>query len=381
MTIGRSCARVMTNTTWDILRGFLRSPFERTRFNAFFEIAFRQTVSYLRHLQYHGYRLPVDDRTNADPLVDLAIDVLGEIAAPRDHCLFPELFDFLSGRCDRRYPDSEQEKIVSLFTAFLTVQIRQRLSRLKGERDPQTENLKRRIKDILKEPPFETIANHGGSEIVVQLQEGGSEHDGHHLIPISELRHLVETAFLKSNSRSTWCHLLFELLKENSSQPPRVRLSELLALMVEVNSRFIENGSRPANPFPSPKLEMLRKKAESAKSDAVESARSGILQRFVGSGRLTTVEAEYFIDALTRYMEDFSSSGETDPIPTYFRESLPDETHSRYLRDYKYLFETVLNGARERFLAILRDDPTIRDLGDYIYGDGEKKGPECTSHE
>jgi len=371
----------MTDTNWGILSGFLRSPLERRRFDAFFALTYRQTLAYLRHLRFRGYRLPLDARTDSDALADLAVDLLGEIAATRDNLLFPDLFEFLKGHCNADFPESERDRIESLFTAFLTVQIRQRLSRLKLERDPQTENLKRRIKDILKQPPFIMFSAGAASETLIRLDEGDYNHDQNKLIPIGELRHLVEIAFLHSNSRTSWCHDLFRLLKELTSYSLCVRLSDLLTLMVGVNAGFIEGNARCADPFPNPQSALFRKRAELARQSAIASAHSEITDRFVSSGRLTVEEGTFFYHALARYMEDFSSSGETDPIPTYFRESMPPETHSRYLRDYKYVFETVLYGGRDRFIAILREDPTIRELGGYIHIDGEKKGSGCTSDE
>jgi hypothetical protein len=371
----------MTDSNWDILSGFLRSPLERNCFNAFFEFTYRRTLAYLRYLHRQGFRLPIDDRTDSDPLADLVTDVLGEIVAPKGNVLFPELFKFLGGHCSFGFPDKERGKIEALYSAFLTVQIRQRLSRLRGERNPQIENLKRRIKDILKEPPFMVFPSSTGSGMMVCHIEDQNNHERSSFIPIDELKNLVEQAFLKTTTRSTWCTEIFRHLNKTTKYKPCIQLSDLIATMVEVNIRYIENNSIPSAPLSGTHAEIIKKRAKSAKQIAVDTIQLETVKRFVETGRITREEAGYFQKALDQYLEDFSTSGNTDQVPTYFRESMPPETHSRYLSDYKYVFETVLNSGREHFLMILRQDPIFRSLSNYFLMESDKKGHECTSDE
>lgn len=338
----------MADSPSDILLSFLQAPLNRQAFNAFFDQSYRRTMAYLRSLRYCGHRLPFDDRTDTDPLADLAIDVLGEVMAPLNGRLCPGLFDYLERQEIREFRNEDAERLLVLFRAFLRGRIRQRLSRLRMHMNPEAENLKRRTRDVLKElgmikPDQDLVGPPGEPALSCSPRPA---------LPRHELHRIIEEAFLCSTTRKGWCEDVFRRIEQSPEYSPQVPLHELLATMVEVNARFMEGEEFGPAALPEPEQELLRRQINAARIAAVDATCERTIQRFIAEQRLTNDEGVCIQRALQRYMEDFCTNGDTDKIPEYFREVMPPDTHNRYLRDYKYLFESILADARKH----LRDN-------------------------
>ncbi len=357
----------MAEAEHSILIAFLRSPSSRDAFNVFYDLTYRLTCAHLRRLSFQGYRLPIDDRTDADPVADLAVDVLAEILAPVGGFPCPGLFAYLRRQGFEEFRGENGEFIYLLFTAFLRRQISQQLSRLRKDRSPQIENLKRRIKDIAGGAEFcQWIDPATGHSLVAPADSRIGATPVGPIVSREQLRLLVQQAFAASTSRQGWCREIFRLLGELPDFPPAVYLHDLLSLMVEVNARFLDSEEFAPAPLPGPCDTFLQKAIETARCRAVHDTYASTIQRFIQSRRIRADEGERFRQALDAYLTDVSAGDGHDKVPDYFREVLP-EAYPRYLADYKYVFEATLAKGEQRFREILRDDPTIGAFGDYPF--------------
>ncbi|MEW5995899.1 MAG: hypothetical protein AB1744_16100, partial [Candidatus Zixiibacteriota bacterium] len=173
-----------------------------------------------------------------------------------------------------------------------------------------------------------------------------------------DLLAIAEQAYLKSTSRSEWCRRILELIDEKSDVQNCVRKSELLSAVMAVNSKYADlDGLFPQRGW-TPEDTLLLKRAEQAINQTLGWLEQTVLADFIPKGRLTPEEAKRFIQAARCYLNDMVHCGQTDLIPQYFRENLPPGTHARYLRDYKYLFETAINKAVAEFRRRLGPEST-----------------------
>ena len=67
----------MTEAKDTIIREFLIQPHNRRIFNDFYKFCYNYTKGYLHYLKRKNYQFPYDERTDKDPIDDLAIDILG----------------------------------------------------------------------------------------------------------------------------------------------------------------------------------------------------------------------------------------------------------------------------------------------------------------
>ena len=90
-----------------------------------------------------------------------------------------------------------------------------------------------------------------------------------------------------------------------------------------------------------------------------------MITRFVARGRLSAEDAPLVLTAIRTYLEDLIQDGEADKIPQYFLSQKPRLSQSDYLKQYKYVMDTVANRALAEFRRRLREDPTIWPFGHY----------------
>lgn len=340
----------MAGAARDILLAFLRSPLDRRRFHAFLELTLRKTVSRLRALRARGYRLPADDRTDSDPLIDLAISVWDEPSLlKKDRRIFTDLIKLVHREGYSPFDDTHSDRIEALYSVYLTIQIRQRLRRIRVEHDAEPENLKRRFSDILQELSFiERTDLVPGIVLVGPPSSEVISPDNLNLIPPPVFQHFVEEAFLHSTTRSTWCREIFRILNETTSYSPLVPRHDLLAAVVKVNARFLQGNEFGPSSLPNPEEALLQKRLKKALDRAVETVHATTICRFVSQGRLTAEEGRCLKNALGHYLEDLAFSPEADSLPQYFRDHMAAETHARYLKDYKFIFDTIVADGRKR---------------------------------
>ena len=195
-----------------ILRDFLVEPLNKRRFNAFYSVTYQFTFGYLRFLSYRGYRLTVDDRTGCDPVSDLAIDILGRPLSSEKGNPFHMIFAYFHAIGIDDFAKHDTGDLWNKFSIWLRRQIKQELSRLGTERNPQIGNLKRRFHDILKPPEYHSFAapdNH--AECVALAANCADLRRELSPLPVNLIREIAERAFLKSLNRSQWCRAIFDI--------------------------------------------------------------------------------------------------------------------------------------------------------------------------
>jgi len=324
-------------------------------------------MGYLRYLKVKGFQLPLEHRADGDPFGDLAIDLLGTFLQSTKDKPFPIVFDYFKKAGVSDSDKADLDELHHHFTVLLRGHIRQQLSRLKAQQDPQIDHLKRRFKEILIAPRFGSMQKSGSEDHLFLSQHRHDLRRGNKLpIPYDELLQIVERAYLKSTSRAAWCLNIFELLNEAIEYQNIVKKHELLATIVSVNAKYIDADGLQPTGLPTAENALLVREVEEAIAQTLAWLGETVLSGFVRKGRINSDEAQKFKAASERYLSDLALVGETDPIPQYFREMMPESEHARYLNDYKYVFETTINDAVEDFKERLKKKTTVLKYRDYF---------------
>jgi hypothetical protein len=349
-----------------IVKAFLLNPFNRKAFNNFFKTCYSHTMGYLRYLKVRGFQLPLDHIADGDPFGDLTIDLLGAFLHSTKENPFPIVFDYFNkvGVSD---PDqADPDDIYHHFTVLLRGHIRQQLSRLRAQQDPQLDHLKRRFKEILKDPRFGSTQKSRGDEYLFLTQYSRDLRGDKSPLPYDGLVQVVERAYLKSRSRTAWCLNIFELLNKATEYQNLVKKSELLSAIISVNAKYADiDGLQPTH-LPPPENALLMRDIEEAISQTLAWLEESVLGTFVRKSRINSDEAERFRAAAEQYLSDLAHAVETDLIPQYFREVMPENCRHRYLKDYKHVFETTIKKAVENFKECLKKKTTILKYRDYF---------------
>jgi len=322
---------------------------------ALYRVCLSQTIAYLRTLQASGRILPVEKSKRENPLADLACDLLGGLLQSRDDAPYFIVFDYFKRHGVVDFESADPEEIYWRFSVLMRGYIKKELSRMPGDRDPQTDLLKRRFKDILRGPEYgDFIAPDGKSRCVHLADNRDNLRPDNPPISVDELERLVAEAFADSNNRREWCRKCFQMLNRMTEYQNFVRLSDLLTEVIKVNSEHLELYCGPGF-HPSAEDAVTEDMLAQAREQAIVYIKNHSLRRFLRQGRLTDNEAEKLIVAVEHYLTDMAQNGNPDPIPEYFRLVMPKSQHRFYLKRYKYFFETVINEALEEFRRFLRE--------------------------
>ena len=344
-----------TETDAETLKRFLERPHSRARFDAFFGLCYRHVLGYLGCLKTRGYQMPLEPKADRNPLADLAIDILGSLLQSTKEQPFTIIFDHYHriGIVDFRQADPVI--LYDHFRSLLGGFVRQELSRLRKEADPQLDHLKRRFKDTLKPSDYTAFRSDGDpTEYVCLTQHNHDSRENYALISREELAVLVEDAFHRSRNRKQWCRAIFESLNDTTTVRNCIRKHELLAAVIAVNMKYVDVDGPGASRLPGANQGIVETAICEANKQTIVWLRDSVLQGFIEKERMTTEVAERFASAAERYLLDLAHSGDTDALPVYFREVMPETEHDRYLKEYKYLFETTISKAEEDFKKRLK---------------------------
>lgn len=343
------------------LKKFLISP-DQKRFSDIFDSAFLLNKGYLIYLRQKGYRLPLDMYSQETAVDDLSLDILGSLFRSGPKGPFHIIFDFYHSCNVAVFESADPVRLWGLFEKLLKGFTHQELSRIKKQSDPQIEILKRRFKDILKDDIY--VGKVRGYAEYIHLSDREPNFD-RTIIPYGELRSIAEQAFAHSTNRKQWCRKVFEMLGENPEYCGAVPRCELLQAVISVNASFLEIPEFSPRSLPDPEKSAIREAVADAKEETLQHIEEKVIQPFVVKKRIAAADAHLYVKACGRYLDDFGHDGESDAIPAYFREVMPAAYADKYLIDFKYVFETVLKGAREEFIVRMKKNPIIRQSGDY----------------
>jgi hypothetical protein len=312
---------------------------------------------YLRHLQKQGWRLPLDLTSDHDQLGDLAIDLLGPILASSEGKPCSCLVEFLKKHGCEDFSKVDPEELYGVFTARVFYLVHEELRGLRRDADPQVENLKRRFGDILAGPEYSSRQDRRSRITYIALAETPIEKQLETPeITYEELEKVVDAAYRDSNTtRSDWCRKVLETLAARDDVRSSVKKHELVKAAVSVNIRYLRDEAVLASGNSSPETEFAMVKAKEIRLQTLDWLKENVVQKFADKWRISEVAAVGFVKAANLYLQDFVYSAGNDKLPVYFRETMPEEEHRRYLQVYKHPFETTMKRAEEEFRSRLKN--------------------------
>jgi hypothetical protein len=353
------CDNIKNDTK--IIIAFLKSP--HNNIGPFYELCYRHTRSSLLSLRRQGYVLPQVGSDYQNNLVDLTIDILAELLSSpkgRPYCIVHDYFD-RKGINPQEIIDAS--KVYHLFTVLIRGFARQELFRITGLEDPQIKNLKRRFKDILKDPDYQELTL--ADKKVFSLRAIDPQKENKPIIPYDELLNIVENAYHNSNSRVEWCRNIFSAVNKCDKYQNAIYKHELLRAVIEINHKYVDIEYTVSQNPDSINLAIIRKAGEKAIPKTIKWVSANVVDEFIRKKRITSAESESFLKAVRSYLEDFGYNGDADKYPRYYFEQFPNKDQDYYLKNHKYPFETTVNAAHDYFLDVLRNDSTISGFGDY----------------
>jgi len=240
------------------IKEFLVQPHSRTKFNTFYKFCYNFTKGYLHFLKRINYQLPYDDRTDKDPIEDLAIDILGYFLANKkdkqfhlkfeyllvrkDNKPFHVIYDYFSQHGINNFQSQSSDKIKDMFVVLLKGFIKKQIFKFKQSTNPQIENLKRRFKDIIRDSEgFNTLYINGTDYVYLESDENNL-HENKPLIPYHELESIVLKYFNISKNTSQWCLNILSSINRLTKYRNTVSKYLLLTAVVKVNAEYIDSG-------------------------------------------------------------------------------------------------------------------------------------------
>lgn len=311
--------------------------------------------------------MPTERQSDSHALADLAMDMLGTFLQSSNEQPYWVVFDYFNRIEIDDIVNTDDDELYHQFRILLQGYVRKELSRLRGGTDPQIHNLKRRFKDVLKEPEYIVSRIDGNCIDLVYLRK--HQHNLRDTLPplsYESLTTIVEKAYLNSTNRKQWCQGVFELVDSHEVCQNLVKKHELLSAAVAVNLRYCDlDGIRPTK-LTSPDHGLIVRAINEARSETLDWMRESVLNKYVRKSQITQDEANRFRVAFEQFSTDLAHVGEVDLLPVYFREVMPDDKHDQYLEDYKYVFETAMDSAKEDFLSRLKKKSTLQKYRDYL---------------
>ena len=346
-----------------IISQFLKQPDDKQNIKKLFELSQQLVKAFLIKLKTRGWRLPIHERDENHSISDLAIDILGEFFQSRPHRSFHVIFDYFDRQGMTNY-DKDIEEVYDQYRILLWSFTKQALYRLTNQENPQIANLKRRIKEILKS---EEYSRYGPDKEFVYLGKYENElRDEKDMITKESLNDLVETAYLRSKTRSELCRNIFRFLNDKQEYCNFLRLHDLIESIISINSRHVELDGNGTGNLPDPRSSLRRRVVNEAIDYALGLVKTNEMKHYILKKRIEDLEAAYFLEAARHYLMDKGNDGSTDSIPTYFREVTPANMHKEYLNKYKYIFETIINRADDYFVDYLKKQFIKRKNGHYF---------------
>lgn len=354
-----------TNVLGRTVQAFLARPLDERCFDLFFRVCYAETMPYLRRLRSSGWNLPVNQMQQDNALADIAYDVLGPFLASKKNQPFFVIFDYFN-RHELMKPEATPDTIAEHFRILLRGFVRKELTLICGLDNPQIKNLKRRIGDILTGSGYASCVFPGESKDCI-FAVGNSENLSDERPPITRelLDRIVREAFQSSSNRTEWCAQIFQLMNQYPEVRAAIPKHQLVSTMVAVNAEYADAVGIVIGQQPTPREEHLRQTAEQAMKETLAWAESSVIAQFVAKGRLSGEDAPRVLKACRTYFEDLIRNGETDKIPQYFLAQKPGLSQSDYLKQHKYVMDTVANRVHSELRRRLREDPTIWPFGPY----------------
>lgn len=336
------------------LHEFLRYPHSRKRQDAFVRMCVRLTIGYLRYLKPKGWTLPLSQQVGGDPIHDLAIDIVGSFLATEHGEPYGKLFNYYRKRGITDFHKPDPTDLWNAFRPLLFHFIRQERSNLLDEEDPQKALLKRAFKDALLTDEYQRRPGQSGAVFVNAARYDQARREECPAISFDDLLRIVEDAYHQSTSRRHWCRAIFEALNQISSIQNFLERHTLLHAVVIVNMKHVDAAGLGTASLPGAEHGLRNSAIVRARTETLTWVRKTVLARYVTKGKLTDVQAGRLLRACENYLIDLAHSADTDSIPSYFREVMPDVDREQYDKNFKNIFDTLIARARAGFADRLK---------------------------
>jgi len=345
------------NIDASIIRRFLINPRVRTAFDDCFKLTNSLAINYLRHLRCRLQRIQ-SQYSNPDTIIsDISIDVLGEFFQSKPGKPFFIIFDYFKRHGITTFDEIPDGDLIDHFRNLLFGFCRKKIGHLKAESEPQIANLKRRFYEIINEPPYSIVGMPGANDDYVCLEKYREQipSDGR-IIELTHLLDIVRKAFAESKTRTQLVLKIFELLENYTEYAPCIKKSDLIIALIEVNCSFVDDTYSDIPDKFGFEITRVRELGGKYLPELINNLKAKYIDRYIEKGKLGKKEADWILKAVSEYLEDFLGSGDTESIPSYFREHFPEEYHDQYATDYKYIFDTIFRTGKDGLIDFLEDN-------------------------
>ncbi len=363
--------KLLRSTASEAVRLFLKNPHDRKSFDIFFNVCFYHTTGYLRYLKARGYSFDLHDADEQKSLSDIAYDILADFLHGEKNRPFQIIFDYFERHKITHFDGVDLDLLYDHFTILLRGFIRKILYKNRKEQNPQAANLERRINDIIKDDRYDIVKQNDDSADYIFLSHNKTNlRKNHRPLLLTDLLPIAYKSFgeKESNNRVDWVYHIFKELERAEEFQNFIKKYDLIRAMIYINESIVELESNWFSYISPTDTISLRGAVEEEKAKSFDYAMKTI-KNFVDKGKITGHEAELLLIATEKYLTDFAFDGQTDKIPTYFFEVMPDYDQRKYLKKYKYIFETVINTSLEDFKDRMQNNSIIRSFSDYFTSD------------
>lgn len=345
-----------------VLCDFLINPHSLRTQSAFVDLCIRLTEISIKWRMLKGWKLPSEARKSEGGIRELAVGTVGFLLGVNRGKPFGEVFAFYRTRGIVDFGSVDSEELLTLLKVLITNHTKQELYDRGEEEDPQRANLKRRFKDILRPPVYREWQSTDDVAPLVGLAEPpGGLREGLDIIPYHVLLEVIDAAFINCGTKRTkWCRAIFDTLDGMSQYRNCCQKYELINAAISINLKYIDMEGIEYGSIPATQSGLMQDSADKARRQTLDWVQQNGLKTFVQTGKIDQQTADKFLLAIDCYLMDLIQSPAVDKLPVYFREVMPKSEHDRYRSNYKHLFETVVNGAREYFRNLMQGLSNLR---------------------
>lgn len=332
-----------------IVNAFIEDPAGRARFNAFFELAFHFGRGFLSQRLRAGFRLPLDQYSAQTGLNDCTLDCLATLFASKPAGPFYLILDYFDAKLT---PASTKEDIAGLFGGLIASHMRQELHRMKNTYAPQQANLKRRIREIMRTDEFGQFEAGDMSFSYWKLATQSGRRDCP-VIDETNLNDLILKAVQAHPLMPDRCRAIFAALDGDDRYRNAIPSHVLITGMVKTLTGFEDwEPQFQREPDQQYRHDLIASLAE----DAVSKTIKKVLVPLAIKRGLAGSERQAFAEALRDLFADYSTDGDHDVLPRYVKERLASTGIEWDLKRHKYIWETVVDGCKERLRELLQDN-------------------------
>ncbi len=332
-----------------IVTAFIEYPADRTRFNAFFELAFHFGRGLLAQRLRAGFRLPLDQYSAQTGLNDCTLDCLATLFASEPGRPFRLVLDYFGAKLTSQ---STQEDIAGLFGGLIAGHMRQELHRMKNTYAPQQANLKRRIREIMRTDEFGQFDARDMSFSYWKLATRPGRRDCP-VIDEANLNDLILKAVQAHPLMPDRCRAIFAALDGDDRFRNAIPSHLLMTGMVRTLTGFEDWEPQSQR---EPDQQYMHDLIASLSEDAVSKTITKVLVPLAIKRGLAGSERQAFADALRDLFADYTTDGDHDVLPRYVKERLASTGIEWDLKRHKYIWETVVNDCKDRLRQSLRDN-------------------------